>query len=377
MITYDTGSMLRIILQLKGSVLLIVWPQMAVCAGIAVFATIMRAWVGADDYLIKDVKGHATLGTALAFLNVFRSNLSYGRYWDGRGHLGVLVKSGRELMRLVVTYTKIPEDEQQEAEMNECMDDVWRLINALMRSIVLAVQHFSGHFVVPPYNMDTELCGGGTEPAWLRPSESAAIQKAESIHNPSDNKGRPALIAALLSHKVYYMYHRGWMNAAVLKKCDKCIGEFVGAWMACEKIVGVPMVFPYTQMLSVFMVLFVYTFPFPLAHIFFNEEAEFNGFFITPFICALVAFAFFGMNAVGVEIENPFGDDDNDLPVKKMMKRVELDTAAMLKLRDFSDQVSEVANRRNERRRHEEELRREQEKQGALGGKKPRAPARS
>ena len=63
--------------QLKGSVLLIVWPQMAVCAGIAVFATIMRAWVGAEDYLIKDVKGHATLGTALAFLNVFRSNLSY------------------------------------------------------------------------------------------------------------------------------------------------------------------------------------------------------------------------------------------------------------------------------------------------------------
>jgi hypothetical protein len=47
---------------------LIVWPQMAVCAGIAVFATILRAWVGADDYIIKDVKGHATLGTALAFL---------------------------------------------------------------------------------------------------------------------------------------------------------------------------------------------------------------------------------------------------------------------------------------------------------------------
>ena len=84
------------------------------------------------------------------------------------------------------------------------------------------------------------------------------------------------------------MYHMGWMNAAVLKKCDKCINDFVGAWMACEKIVGVPMVFPYTQMLSVFMVLFVYTFPFPLAHIFFNEDAEFNGFFITPFICARV-----------------------------------------------------------------------------------------
>jgi hypothetical protein len=53
-----------------------------------------------------------------------------------------------------------------------------------------------------------------------------------------DNKGRPILIAALLSHKVYYLYHRGWMNAAVLKKCDIEIDNFIGAWMACEKICG-------------------------------------------------------------------------------------------------------------------------------------------
>ena len=84
----------------------------------------------------------------------------------------------------------------------------------------------------------------------------------------------------------------------------------------------------------------------------------------------MVAFAFFGMNAVGVEIENPFGDDDNDLPVKKMMKRVELDTAAMLKLRDQSDQVQEVAALRNARRMHEEEVKRKQEEQGALVGKR-------
>ena len=86
----------------------------------------------------------------------------------------------------------------------------------------------------------------------------------------------------------------------------------------------------------------------------------------------MVAFAFFGMNAVGVEIENPFGDDDNDLPIKKMMKRVELDTAAMLKLRDMSDQVAEVAERRAARRQHEEEVKRQQAEKNAMGGKKPK-----
>ena len=60
------------------------------------------------------------LGTALAFLNVFRSNLSYGRYWEGRGQLGVMVKSGRELIRKVVAYTRVPEDPKEDQVRQRC-----------------------------------------------------------------------------------------------------------------------------------------------------------------------------------------------------------------------------------------------------------------
>ena len=51
--------------------------------------------------------------------------------------------------------------------------------------------------------------------------------------------------------------------------------------MACEKICGTPMVFPYTQMLNIFLVLFVFTFPIPLAHVFWNEHSPINGYIIT------------------------------------------------------------------------------------------------
>lgn len=132
------------------------------------------------------------------------------------------------------------------------------------------------------------------------------------------------------------------MSSAVLKKCDTQITTYVGAWMAMEKICGTPMVFPYTQMLSIFMVLFVFTFPIPLAHVFWNENVPLNGFVINAFISALVAFAFFGMNAVGVEIENPFGTDDNDLPVTKMMERVEQDTLALYEMREASNQYVDM-----------------------------------
>ena len=145
---------------------------------------------------------------------------------------------------------------------------------------------------------------------------------------------------------VYWLYHRGWMSSAVLKKCDTQITTYVGAWMAMEKICGTPMVFPYTQMLAIFMVLFVFTFPIPLAHVFWNEDVPLNGFIINTFISGLVSFAFFGMNAVGVEIENPFGADANDLPVEKMMARVEIDTAALMELRTASDQYEMMVSHR-------------------------------
>ena len=63
-----------------------------------------------------------------------------------------------------------------------------------------------------------------------------------------------------------------------------------------------------------------------------------NGFIITPFISALVAYAFFGMNAVGVEIENPFGDDENDLPIPGMRARLEADTQSIMQMRIDSNE---------------------------------------
>jgi predicted membrane chloride channel (bestrophin family) len=295
------------------------------------------------------------------------------RYWDGRGQLGVMVKSGRELARKIVTYTRIPEDETEDSEQLQIIDDVIRLTNCLHKSIAMAIAHFEllpG--TVEVYDLEKELMTptepDGVDPRgrWLlNEKEKAALEKAEMLTGTPDNKGRPVLVASLLSHKLYYMYERGWINAAVLKKCDMDVDNYIGAWMACEKIVGVPMVFPYTQMLTIFLVLFVYTFPLPLAHIFFNEEAEFNGFIITPFVSMLVAFAFFGMNAVGIEIENPLGDDTNDLPMKKMCARVGKDTEAILDMRgsdasQVSNQMTDVLARRKAKAEQEARLQREQ-----------------
>ena len=91
---------------------------------------------------------------------------------------------------------------------------------------------------------------------------------------------------------------------------------------------------------------------------------------------SLVAYAFFGMNAVGVEIENPFGDDANDLPVDKMMNRVHLDTQSLLDLRLCSPQAEDAVELRARKATEEAELQKATSKAGARGGRAPRTSSR-
>ena len=83
-------------------------------------------------------------------------------------------------------------------------------MNCLHHSIVLAVQNYDDHPPFdPPYDIEKHLVNNGNNS--LRTDEKNAIEKAEGERRDSskaygepggpDNKGRPALIACLLSQK--------------------------------------------------------------------------------------------------------------------------------------------------------------------------------
>ena len=43
-----------------------------------------------------------------------------------------------------------------------------------------------------------------------------------------------------------------------------------------------------------------------------------------PFVVAIVAYTFFGLDALGDEIEEPFGMDANDLPLNAICRTIEI-----------------------------------------------------
>jgi putative membrane protein len=47
---------------------------------------------------------------------------------------------------------------------------------------------------------------------------------------------------------------------------------------------------------------------------------------LTPIAAACLAFALFGVDEIGVEIEDPFGYDPNDLPLEAILRTIAADT---------------------------------------------------
>ena len=84
---------------------------------------------------------------------------------------------------------------------------------------------------------------------------------------------------------------------------------------SCERIRNTPVPFSYTLLLHRTAYLYCFLLPFGLV--------DTTG-FMTPFVVAIVAYTFFGLDALGDEIEEPFGLESNDLPLDTLCRAIEI-----------------------------------------------------
>ena len=89
----------------------------------------------------------------------------------------------------------------------------------------------------------------------------------------------------------------------------------------CERIKNTPIPFTYNLLLHRTAYLYCFLLPFGLV--------DSIG-FMTPFVVGIVSFTFFGLDALGDEIEEPFGVLPNDLALSSMCRTIERDLRAAL-----------------------------------------------
>lgn len=222
---------------------------------------------------------HSLVGLALGLLLVFRTNASYDRFWEGRKLWGGMVNETRNLVRSARAWfgTAEPALVQELARWTAAFP-------------VASMQYLRG--------VKSAL------PADLPGEQAEAAQKAE----------HPVLaVAQRLSDCLAEATRRKAISDVARTSVDQNITLLVDYHGGCERIRKTPLPFAYVVHLRRALMLYCFTLPFALVDTF--------G-WTTVLDVLFVAYIFFGIEEIGVEIEGPFGFDDNDLPLEAICQTI-------------------------------------------------------
>jgi putative membrane protein len=223
---------------------------------------------------------HTLVGVALGLLLVFRTNASYDRFWEGRRLWGGIVNEARNLIRGAAVLLR---DDQE-------------LLNELTRWTA-----------VFPYAAARGLRG---QPG-LGPL-TAGLPAAD-VTQASDSQHAALAVASRMTETLNRARERGIVSDYLYDALDRNTQQLVDYLGGCERIRKTPLPFAYVVHLRRALVLYCYTLPFALV-------SSYGWYTIMD--VTIISYVFFGIEEIGVEIEGPFGDDDNDLPLEDICETI-------------------------------------------------------
>ncbi len=282
MIQYDAHKWFDHLLDIQGSMVREIIGRVTLCVVWAFLVCLC------DDVLRTNGIGslgipetaHGLIGGVLGLLLVFRTNASYDRFWEGRKLWGSMVNECRNTSR--VTRTWLAADPRLVHQVNEWIATYpWAVMHRLRGTKGLSPEPFD-----------------------LHPEELQAV--AEAAHPP-------LAVARHLSLLMHGARNSGIISDLQLVALEGNVQRLVDYLGGCERIQNTPMPFAYMVHLRRALIVYCFTLPFALLDKYHWESLA---------IVMIVAYIMFGIEEIGVEIENPFGDDENDLPLEQICENI-------------------------------------------------------
>lgn len=289
MIVRDRPSGLRLFLTMRGSILGRIWKSLLVTTLLAVAVT----WSGGallHHKITLTTIPFTLIGLPLAIFLGFRSSSAYDRYWEGRKLWGDVVLRSRTLARQCLSLI----DTGQPVE--RALTDV----RARMIYRAIGYAHALRHQL-----RDTDAAGD------LKPLLSAG--EWQDMQGASN---KPHFLLIRMGADLGDCIRAGQVDRCLAASIDATMTGMAGAGAACERIKNTPVPFSYTLLLHRTSYMYCFLLPFGLVD---TIGA------MTPFVVAIVAYTFFGLDALGDEIEEPFGTSANDLALDAVCRSIEID----------------------------------------------------
>ena len=282
MIVHPTQGVLRVLFTLKGSIIKQIALRCLMVTLLAAVIVLVERHYPAFFYPVSATP-FTLLGLSLSIFMSFRNNACYDRWWEGRKAWGRLIVEIRSFTRESVVIA----DAALRAEMLRSLCGFAQALNARLRDeddLAAARPWLGNAEAVSPHN----VCNG------------ILLQLGEQCSRLTEQQGLSEWRYNLLAQRL------------------AGLGEVQAT---CERIKGTPLPFPYTLLLHRTIYIFCLLLPFALA--------EPLG-WLAPLFTTIVGYTFFGLDAIGNELEDPFGRDENDLPTDAMVRTVERDVLAAL-----------------------------------------------
>ncbi|MER2298544.1 MULTISPECIES: bestrophin family protein [Pseudomonas] len=282
MIVHPRPDVLRVLFTLKGSIIKRIALRCLMVTLLAALIVLVERHYPAFFYPVSATP-FTLLGLSLSIFMSFRNNACYDRWWEGRKAWGKLIIETRSFVRESAVIANAP------------------LRAELLRSLCGFAHGLSARL-----REESERDAAGP---WLNANAPVAA------HNLCDG------ILRNIGQHCSQLAEQGQLSEWRYMLLEQRLAGLTEVQATCERIKGTPLPFPYTLLLHRTIYIFCLLLPFALA--------EPLG-WLAPLFTTIVGYTFFGLDAIGNELEDPFGRDENDLPMDAMVRTVERDVLGAL-----------------------------------------------
>lgn len=283
MIVRDKGNSFKLLFAWHGTILPNVLPMI-----LGVMALSMVAWL-LTHYRVYSVTsvpaaGFTIFGVVISIFLGFRNNACYERWWEGRKLWGALVANTRHLSR--DSHFLPPQEREQ-------------LLNEMLLFVNLLRDRLRNCTADPDYGR-------------LGAFDIEALQQEV---NP------PQRVLEHMQKRLIHAVRQGWISDMLYTSIHKHLIEMGNVQAGCDRIVGTPLPFPYSVLLHRAVFCFCWMLPFGL------QSAM--GIW-TPFLVGFISYLLLGLDELSLQLEEPFGDDDHDLPLDTLVRMIERETLSLM-----------------------------------------------
>lgn len=349
---------LRYVMRLRGSVLVSSLPVALLSALVAVFSSLIRKdllppidpwWAAA----IQHPLAVQVFGIMFAFLITNRVAAAINRWWDGMSTVSHMLLKWYDAEAFILSYLKkdmrllvlqksqddLDEGQKQSIEnrMQQLRELQQKLIHwfSLMNAVALStLKHGEAdcmnHISCKIHDFD-----------WLSPEGFTSFQgpckmsilkgqfyaglgqsqvlsyigviTSEEMRQFAEVEEKPALISQWITEALVLADSEGLLNIPppLASRAHIRMADAMQGFNDAYRLAAVPYPFALAQMISILMHAFIFLMPIVI-------EKFTQAWILTPLLSFLITLSYWGLNSVAMELENPFGEDVNDLPLKEL-----------------------------------------------------------